>query len=1697
MSDKIKRGALKAKLTTFSKFMKGIQEKQSLDEIDTIQIRERLNKIYNIIDEFEEIQMNIEEQSENIETELKERQMFEDSYYLEISLAKKVIMKYETINSTEPNTIASAYAQASNLVNIKLPTIQLPKFEGKYSNWLEFRDTYESLIHTNASINEIQKFHYLRASLEGSASEVIQSLEFTARNYAVAWAALLDRYNNNRLLVMNHVQALFNIDSISKESAESLRKIIDSVSKNLRALEQLDQPTSNWDTLIVYLITSKLDTVTLREWENYKSDKNVPNFNDLKTFLKARADLLETLNSNQAEKKQIKSSVKGFLVTEDKQTYVKCRVCQKDHYIQNCPEFLKLTTNDKHAKVMNLRLCFNCLRPGHMTKVCRKGTCKKCNSKHHTLLHIEKQSTEKENVASTSSSVALSSCLSDNYVLLSTVFIQARDNLGKMHTVRALLDSGSQSSYLTRQLSDRLRIRTSKVNITVLGLNQTTTNIESECDLEIQSLHNAFSVNLKCFVVPEIAGLLPSFPLKVTDIDIPKNIKLADPSFDKPGRVDMLIGANLFWQVLSIGQITFGRDKPILQKTRFGWIVSGPIPNKPMETTICKFTQNYDVQHQLAKFWEMEECQNERPFTTEELECEAHFKKHVSRTQDGRFVVTLPLKDSAEMLGESYEHAQKRFNALEKKLEKTPVLKKRYVEFMNEYRDLGHMSKLEGNKIEKTGYYMPHRGVVREDSLTTKLRVVFDASAPTSNGISFNNLQMTGPTIQNELFAILLRFRQYQYVIAGDIAKMYRQILVTPKQRNLQRILWREDTSSPIETFQLNTVTYGTTAAPFLAIRCLWQLAEDNKYEHPTLAEIIKSDFYVDDLLTGADDLEEAAVITKGVLDILKQGQFDLRKFYSNNNQALKYVTETHSSATILKFGENENTKTLGLTWCPVKDNLMYSISDVRKEKKITKRIILSTIAQIFDPLGLLGPCTVNAKIIMQQLWLEKLTWDESLPAHIHAAWSQFRDELPLLNHLKINRLVLCQNAKRIELHGFSDASEKAYGGCVYLRSIGEDGNAHVHLLCSKSKVAPLKTVTVPRLELSGALILARLAKKVASALRVTLTECTLWCDSTIVLAWLKISPNRLKPFVSNRVAEIQELTAQHTWRHVPSVENPADLLSRGLMPGCIDNANLWWNGPEFLKEEERFWPTKPDSILTKDQDLPDTKKIITTLHIQQAERFPVERFSKLNTLKRVVAWIIRFKTNCLKKSEESYFKCLSQNEIHNAFKKLVNLAQNEFFEREIRALENGTHIAKSSKILNLNPILDEDKLLRVGGRLENSLLTPDAKHPLLMHHKHHLARLITEEEHIRLLHAGPQQLLASLREQFWIVGGRTLVKSVVKRCMTCFRHRPRAIQPIMGQLPEERLAPSPPFCVTGIDYAGPVLIKDRKGRGARTRKCYVGVFVCFTTKAIHLELISDLTKDSFLMCLKRFIGRRGKPNQIVSDNGRNFVAAHKELKQLYDFVKTHNDDLLNACSKENIVWKFIPPYAPHFGGLWEAGVKSCKYHLKRVLGNASLTFEELNTVLVQIEAVLNSRPLCPLSSDPHDLTPLTPAHFLVGRPLVAVPDPDLQQVPENRLSRYQHLQQCHQHFWTRWHKEYLTELQQRTKWKKGTGDLKLGALVLIKEDNCPPLKWKMGRIIQLHPGKDGVTRVATVHTTTGDTKRPYSKLCSLPNEDN
>src|SRR5436190_9481034 len=541
----------------------------------------------------------------------------------------------------------------------------------------------------------------------------------------------------------------------------------------------------------------------------------------------------------------------------------------------------------------------------------------------------------------------------------------------------------------------------------------------------------------------------------------------------------------------------------------------------------------------------------------------------------------MPFKDDVSCLGDSKIMAIRRFTQLENKLLKDTELYSNYCSFMKEYEQLGHMQYKSNVDIESNNndiqYYIPHHAVIKDSSSTTKLRVVFNASAKSTSGVSLNDIMMTGPQVQNDLFSILIRFRTYKYVFSADIEKMYRQVLIDSSQHNLQNIIWRNNINEPLKVYELKTVTYGTRSAPFLATRTLNQLAVDESHNFPQAYKCILENFYVDDVLCGADTIESTLVLQKELEDLLQLGGFHLRKWSSNHPDILTNVpTEDIEAHPDHKFDDDITiVKTLGLIWNTELDVFKYLIryDDQSTKKEFTKRDVLSTIAKIFDPLGLIGPVILIAKLIMQTLWQRGVSWDEILPPDIIHSWTQFYDSLRYLNGFNINRYILTLKKKMyVELHGFADASIVAYGACVYIWCQDDTGQVTIALLASKSRVAPLKTISLPRLELCAALLLCHLMNNLNNALNITKDNVFYYTDSTIVLSWLQSPSTHYSTFVSNRVAKIQLNTNIQHWNHVSSSENPADIISRGCSVESIIQSELWWNGPFWLAKEPYFW---------------------------------------------------------------------------------------------------------------------------------------------------------------------------------------------------------------------------------------------------------------------------------------------------------------------------------------------------------------------------------------------------------------------------------------------------------------------------------------------------------------------------------------------
>lgn len=1733
-----KRAIVKGRLTRFSTYLDKLKRDITLPVQAHVDLKLRIQGASSLFSEFNIIQTQLEESvlEIDLDEQLNQREIFEDSYYNILARAECMLGDGETDSSTKKTP-------SSDIKSVKLPTISIPTFDGSYEHWLEFRDTFQSLIHNSDRIASIQKFHYLKSSLKGSAALVIDSLEFSAANYDVAWELLISRYDNSRLLVHNHVKALFTIQALTKEAPDLLRHLIDTILKNMRALKLLGEPVDSWDTLIIYIVVTKLDKVTEREWEQFKNttlkvsgdSKSILKVDILLNFLKDRADMLETLHVSHAStsnKKQFTNAQTNHKVhcnvsTDNPHSQSKkvCLVCkQRNHPLYTCQKFLDFDVAARLKVVKDNELCENCLRVGHTVNNCRFGPCRKCERKHNSLIHQDNavsydvaprtagqnsQPVLTMQPLPTAPSVSTNSdkpkvdthtnILCANYpcvqpVLLSTALVEVKDRYNNYQTARALLDSGSERCIITQSLCEKLSAQMIQSTHEVRGVGNSISQSTKICDIEVKSRTNPFIMRIQCIVLPHITSTLPAIPEQYAKFGIPDNLQLADPCFHESQNIDILIGADKFWELLGEGRMRLPKG-PFLQNTQLGWIVSGPINinlKRNRGYTQCNFSQT--IEAQLRRFWELEElpklCDTR---SEEEKECEDHFVKTTTRDNDGRFCVNIPLKSSTQSLGETYPQALNRFLSLEKRLQRDPEYKRLYTDFIHEYVSLGHMTRVDS--YGTPNFFLPHHGVLREHSTTTKLRVVFNASAASSTGVSLNDLQLVGPPIQGDLLAILLRLRIHKYVACSDVEKMYRQAEVCESQRDLQLILWRDDPTHKIGILRHNRIVYGTAAAAFMACRCLKETAAD--CTDPDVKRVINEDFFVDDMITTSDDKDQLLDLCEKTYKVLQSGCFPLRKWVFNFDCGDQTSSEIFGSIKPLNLDESSHCKTLGIGWNNVSDVFHYN-TQFKNDTKITKRSILSHVSQIFDPYGLLSPTIMVAKVLLQKLWLVKLDWDDTLPYEVVEVWNRFASNLSTLEDIRVPRHVIGSEPSYIELHIFTDASQTAYGSCAYIRTVSDKTrSASVRLLCSKGKVAPLKPVSIPRLELCGALLGAQLYSKISESMHCEFKSIVFWTDSTIVLGWLRMAPNLLKTFVQNRVAEIHELTKDLPWRHVSGKENPADLVSRGCPLPELASSELWWKGSPFLRDytfDCAGLATDTNSCIKPDE-LPEVKpnalNVLVTKHA--VELFPFSRFSQFERMRRSFAYVLRFIHNTRNKSNRKS-GVLTFDELRESEFGLVRLSQIESFSDEYKLILKNQSLKKTPCLYKLNLFIDANKIIRVGGRIDYSEnFDYDKKHPILLCSKHRFSVLLMRFEHQRLLHAAPQALLYDIRQRWWPVGGRNLARRIVNECVACKRLKGKTLNPIMGNLPKERLSPTYPFLYCGVDYAGPVLTLNRKGRGAKTEKSYICLFVCFVTRAIHLELVSDLSTEAYILALKRFISRRGKPNEIFSDNGKNFVGANNELTK---FLNNCSADITEYALSQAVKLRFIPPYTAHFGGLWEAGVKSCKLHLARVIGNAHLTFEELTTVLTQVEAILNSRPLSPLSSDPHDFLPLSPGHFLVGRPLTAPVYQDMRGEPERLLNRFQRVEQIRHNFWTRWAKEYVSELQTRCKWRENVDSLEPNTLVIIKDDKLPPLKWSLGRIISTISGKDGVSRVADIRTSSGTIRRSFAKICPLFREE-
>ncbi|XP_026471164.1 uncharacterized protein LOC113375440 [Ctenocephalides felis] len=1677
-------GTYKMIKASFDAIHKFIAEFREGDNIKALSVRKQ--KLVERCHSWDETYVQLNSISPGVYT--KEYLRYSDLYFDMMADIETIIDRHQKPATKSSNT----------LMDVKLPDIVLPKFNGEYSEWTAFIDIFNSLIHNNSKLSPVQKLHYLKGALTSSALELISTISITNENYEIAYNLVVKTFSNKLLIINAHLQSIENIRSIHKGSFENLRALLNGARQQVQSLKAFFEPAEHWDIVLLHMLSRKLDSSTKVAWNLSRASGQLPTLVEFFTFLELRVTALEHSCSSDS-----KPTITKSVHTIVKKPAQLCSHCKEDdHMLYQCSSFKALDIKARKAFINKLSICSRCLASRHNVAKCKfRYTCTKCKEPHNALLHEEP-----EPKPSTSSSTV---CMASTgmQTLLSTVSLVVIDSDGTQHKVRALLDSGSQINLITTSLLAKLKCPVSSSFHKLSMLQGQSVLCDKSVKLTIKSRVGVFARTINCVAVDRITQLLPSAYIEYDGWKIPDHVSLADPMFNVPGAVDMLIGVELYFEVLQQGCIRLGNHLPILRKSCFGWLISGVYASEMQSRAHVGFISNEDLHDSLTKFWQLEEVSSNYTMTGSDKACEDHFIANVARLENGQFEVALPFVDNQiDKLGSSFAVAKYRFLNLERRFAKDNALFTAYSNFVKAYIDLGHAEEmvLTLEEAAKNKYYfLPHHPVVKDNNFD-KIRVVFDASAKSTSGISLNNILHTGPKLQQDLFSILVRFRCHQFVFVADIIKMYRQIRVREADQNYQIILWRETPQDTLKFFKLTTVTYGTASAPYLAMRCLKMLAQNNMTTFTQAALAIEGDCYVDDIITGADSAVELVRLQRDVVELLGKGGFSLHKWSSNCREVLRSVPKENQSSAMALFSEVDTVKTLGLAWNPCQDcfkisHIKVGETEVRKGFD-TKRSVLSTIAQIYDPIGLISPVSVTAKLIMQELWRQNLGWDESLPQELQDRWVLFKRHLADLDNLIIPRKIFDSIPVTIQCHGFSDASLYAYGACIYLRATYADGTTSSRLLCSKSKVAPLKNVTLPRLELSAALLLAKLYRQIMTITKIQISESFLWCDSTIVLAWLKTDPALLKMFVSNRVAEILDLTPGIAWRHVGSKDNSADIVSRGVKtPLELVECNLWWNGPAWLVEESCKWPNRPADVV-KEEAIPE-RRVLAATEVNIDDSFLdhlVERFSKFNKIVRVVAYCFRwFKIFRSRKPDgQPVSDVLSVDDLREASRRIFYLAQRKVFGNIPDQLMSGELSSTSlGKLKALNPFVDAEGLLRVGGRLENADISYDQKHPIILPKANLAIDIFIRSEHERLLHAGTQTTLANIRLKYWPIDGRNTVKRIIHKCVKCARFRATCAEQLMGSLPKDRVTAYRPFQIVGVDFAGPVLLRASRLRKAPRIKAYISLFVCMATKAIHIELVSGLSTDAFLSALRRFISRRGCCSVIHSDNGRNFVGAKSELRQLATLFQSDKSkgELITASSNLGITWQFTPSHAPHFGGLWEGSIKVMKHHIRRIIGSHCLTFEEYTTLLCQIEAVLNSRPILALTDDSTDIAYISPGHFIIGSALTAFPEPFSDASKVKPIKLFKQISSMRDQFWSLWSKQYLNDLQKRNKWTQVQPNINLNAIVLLKEDNLPPLHWPVGRVIDTKPGQDGKVRVVTVKTSSGTYTRPVTKIVILP----
>ena len=1370
-----------------------------------------------------------------------------------------------------------------------------------------------------------------------------------------------------------------------------------------------------------------------------------------------------------------------------------------------------------------------------MRKQCRcKLTCGKCNRNHPTILHDSKPPQKQETTGDNKATCGSTGAGEDEYSLKVVPVLVRSKNNGKTMMTYALLDDGSDAVFCSERLQKQLHVRGQQTDLhvkTLTGQQRIKSSIVS--GLQVADLDGQNWLDLPAAYTQD--KIPASLEDAITNADIKKWAYLDEVALhevdDSTLHVSLLIGSNVPAVMEPLQVINSKGNGPFAYKTRVGWVVCGVNKRKGSKkrpATVNRIMTNEILENQIIQQLThmynqdfTERLIHDKPERSQEDQMFMDIMTSSITKANGQYQLPLPLRNSDVEFPDNKPMAEQRLAHLKRKFVRNQTFKEQYVDSMESTIELGYAEAVPVSDHDSTKtWYIPHHGVYHPQK--KKLRVVFDCAAR-YRGVSLNDELIKGPDLTSSLVGVLLRFRRDFVAVIADIEAMFHQVKVPRADRDLLRFLWwpEGDVNKPAKAYRMTSHLFGAKSSPSCANYALQALADETEGE---ASDVIRENFYVDDLLCSTSTTENAVVLVQQLKDTCNKGGFNLTKWMSNSKEVLSSIPQhdraKEAKPLDLSIDSLPVERALGVLWNAATDSFKFNINLLQKPP--TRRGILSMVSAVYDPLGFIAPCTLTAKILMQDLCRLKLSWDEDIPSDHLIRWQKWMKDITKLSELTIPRCFKPTGFEptSYELHHFSDASEVGYGTVSYLRFRNDRGDVHCSMVMAKARVAPLKKISIPRMEPTAATVSVRVNHMIQEELKLPIEHVYFWTDSKTVLNYISNNTARFHTFVANRLALIHDGTKVSQWRYVPTDLNPADDCSRGMSVTSFLESQRWIQGPDFLYRTESEWPTvdlDPQGLNYSSD--PEVKKRHVSMNaVKSCEGPPdikvpgnevetdqstspldelIEHYSSWYRLKRAVAWLVKLKCNLYARlvgdqsvninQAKKMTPSLSRDDLHDAEKIIIQHVQQSAFAEEIKALRRGQHLKKSSSLLRLDPKLDGDNILRVGGRLRKSALPSEQKHPCILPKHHRVTKLILEGIHKGYGHMGRSFMLSQFRQRFWAPGANSTCRAIVNQCVDCRRQHGKVQGQKMADLPTQRVLPDdPPFSRVGMDFFGPFEVK----RGRSMLKRYGVVFTCMAIRAVHIEVSDSLDTDSCINAIRRFVARRGQVREIQSDNGTNLVGANKEMKTA---IKTWNQAQIHeVLLQKGIKWTFNPPAASHFGGVWERQIRTIRKVMLSIMKEQTLTDESLTTLFCEIEAIINSRPITTVSTDANDLEALTPNHLLLMNKKPNLPPTLTDPKDQYARRRWRQVQYLADIFWRRWTKEYLPLLQERQKWNRQRENLKVGDIVLLVDNTAPRNNWIMGRVVETQPDRYGRVRSVQLKTNTGVYTRPVCKLVKM-----